>query len=160
MGRAVVSGPEILKVIEQTWVRRLPTQRLLCVGTRRGLVSCEDRSERTVGLLWHGLDRKFEAPTNHGGDVEDCIPLVAHGVPRGACRNLFESQAKEHGCVEGVHRWPALSAVAGATRNARLASDLRQHARKTSVTVVVDGPWQTNCAGAHSAYGQRKDLVN
>ena len=74
-------GPEILKVLEQTWVRRQPTQPLLCVGTRRGLVGGEDRPERTVGLLRHGLDRKLKAPTNDGGDVEDRIPLVAHGVP-------------------------------------------------------------------------------
>ena len=45
MGLAVASGLEILKVLEQTWVRRLPTQRFLRVGNSFGSPEFSETSE-------------------------------------------------------------------------------------------------------------------
>src|SRR5260221_14750487 len=56
------SGLEALQVLQKARVRRLPAERLLGVGTGRGLVGREDRTEWAAGLLWHRLDWQPHPP--------------------------------------------------------------------------------------------------
>src|SRR5438132_14391553 len=83
------SGLEVLQVLEQVRVLRVPVERLAGVGAGRRLVGCEDRAERTVRLLRDRLDRQTEAPADDRCHVTYGVALVGHRAPRGSCWSLL-----------------------------------------------------------------------
>ena len=72
-GRPEPAGPlvllDVLQVLQQARVLRLPAERLPGVGAGRGLVGREDRAERAVGLRRHRLDRQAQPAADDRGDV-------------------------------------------------------------------------------------------
>ena len=79
----VVSGLDVLQVLEQARMGGLPTEHLPGVGAGRGLVGREDRSERTEGLLGDLLDPRdlldpsAGATLSSGAGWNRCFPTKA-----------------------------------------------------------------------------------